>query len=150
MIEAHRQHRQPLRLVRLLEQCHTRLLRRSAALSPVAGMARRDDVVPRRDAALRARMNVIDCRLAVAERTATVLAAKSVASEEVQTGKRGLSTVELYVAQEAHYGGHLERKRDRADIPLVAVDDLDLAQKEQGNGLLPGDDLDGLEPGSEK
>src|SRR5947209_17513935 len=57
------QHRAALRLLRLADQAHVRLLGRAAALADVAGHAGADDVVPSAHAALTARHDVVQAQL---------------------------------------------------------------------------------------
>ena len=46
------------------------------------------------------------------------------------------------IFEQAEHAGHLDRETDASDFAVVLGQDLDLPLKEQGDGALPGHDVD--------
>src|SRR5262245_33976102 len=59
-------------------------------------------------------------------------------------GNVGEGTFHSDVTEQAKHRRQLHPDRDAANLPIVDGDHLDLALEEQGDGLLPGDDSQGL------
>src|SRR5262249_1979944 len=126
-------------------ELHARLLRSPSALSLVAGHAGRDDVLPGRLAAERARYDVVVGDLAPSHAGAAVLAPAAVPRVDVLSRELDGLPSAAERAEEPPDRRHLENECDRSDLPVVVLlDDLDLAEKEQRDGSLPGDSSDGL------
>src|SRR5262249_49278030 len=137
--------RQLLRLRRSRPEPHARLLRGASTLALIAGKARRDDVLPRRLAAERARDDVVVGYLVAPDAGAAVLAAAEVARVDVLARELHRLAGAAQHAEEPHDRRHLDDERDGAELPiLVGLDDLDLAEKEERHRSLPGDTPDGL------
>src|SRR5690242_4614485 len=71
--ERGRDERRPVRAHGLLQQLHARLLGGPTTLSPIAAMARADDVLPRGEAALGSRHDVVEIQVGALEVLAAVL-----------------------------------------------------------------------------
>src|SRR5262245_49910553 len=134
------QQRRALRLFRLADQAHVRLLRRAAALADVAVHARAHDVLPRRHAALAARRDVVEAEFARRVLPPAVLALVVVAGKDV-------SAIELYrllrhlvVVEEPDDARHLNLARRRAHPIVLLLAEVLAAKLAQ---LSPGDEVVG-------
>src|SRR5262249_20051404 len=117
---------QLLRPLGVPEKAHSGLLGRSTALPPIAGDAAGDDVRPVGMPPERARHHVIVGEVARVVLLTAVLAAVLIAREEVLAREAHLRPFPSDEAQEPHHRGHADLERDRADVPVVVPDDLDL------------------------
>ena len=79
--------RPPLRSLRLSDQAHVRLTRKSVALAGVAGDAGANNVFPSRGAAAVARHDMIEIKVAPVEKMAAVLAGIVISLKYVVPGE---------------------------------------------------------------
>lgn len=138
--------RKPVGLFGFTCEPHTRLLGSSAPFALIAGLTSRNNILPALAASLNDGDNMIQGELILAKVMAAVLAAVRVSQEDVHAREADdLALLDRNIGQESQDGGNLDRNSNGADFLFRILDHLDLALKEQLEGALPGDDMDGFE-----
>jgi len=138
-----RDHRHPPRLERRSDQSHARFTRGPAAFLVIARQTGGNDVLPRGITALNDRRHMIEGKFLGRIFTSAVLA--GILVPQIDIGPREpdflISAFDLDEFEQAQDGGKFERNSDATDFPVVEVDHLDFALREQGDRPLPGNDL---------
>ncbi len=128
------------RLERHLRREHARFLHRHAALAQITRRAGRDDVVPRRRAAARARHQMIEGEVVL---RAAELASEAVAQEDVESGEGGVGR-RLHVGLERHHARQLHLEAGAVNRLIVLGDDVHAFEEHRLDGVLPGPQREGV------
>lgn len=149
-MELHIQYREPIGLHRFRQESHVSLLRSSATLLPVTRCARAHDIFPGGLATLTPWHHVVEgCFLAVHLKIA-ILAPKAVSRQHVRPRKRRGATPYPEKPKQPNNRWGLYSHRYRANVVVVFLNDLDLTQEKESDGILPGDNLQRFVGGAEK
>src|SRR4029079_6200607 len=122
------------RLERHLRWPHPRFVRREVAFAQIARRAGRNDVVPGRVAATRARQQVIEGEVVA---LAAVLAREAVAQEDVEPGE-GRVGRRFHEGLERNHARQLHLERRAVHRAIVIGDDIHAFEKDCLDRVLPG------------
>ncbi len=125
-------------------------LRSSSTFPPVARGACAHDILPGRFATLTSWYHVVEGRLLGGHLKAAILTPKAVSGQHVRPRKGGRASSYPEKTEEPNNGGGLYSHRYGANVVVVLLYDLDLAQEKESDGVLPGDNLQRFVGGAEK
>jgi hypothetical protein len=131
----------------LFAKNHSRLPQCLCCFFSVTPFATAYHVRPARTSSLAPGDHVIKSRLLGAELDSTVLTLELITSKNIGSAKRWLATSNFDVAQQPDNSWSLYRYGDRTYFPLVLLYDLNLTEKKQANGSLPGNNPERLVAG---
>ena len=164
--ESHVHERTPLRALRSADQRHVGLVREAVPLSRIAGDARADHVLPRRQSTAIPRQDVVEVQIRPLKNSAAILAGVLVALENVVPGKLHFLFRQPIEEQQDDHARHPDLPRDgrhhfvfrrrggevapavevvgQEIIPGIGGNDLSVTLVKQGKGTARRADIDRL------